>query len=569
MATITFNTPVTAYTGSDSLNPIGCALDGATVILAYNDPLDVITLKLYTIAGTTPTLADTYTEARTNDLIGLASIRRLSATRFIVSYREIAGGGLGFYVAAYQITGGVIAKIGTERLLFVSGGTPYYGPLFAVLSETRFIAAWTNGTTSPDASHTVEGVVCNLSGKTITAGATVIIDTGDFFLDGIAETDATTAGIIYRPDGAANAYIRSLYNISSSTFTVSAATTITGTNITHYSPIYKELGRLIAFQAITSSNDINLQAFAISGATITAGTRVSFDTNDEAGLIAYAGPQGLILRANEGITFNSAAGTSVITDNADDTAGPAGTYKALSYLANDDYIFIYTTATPDLRIAVITTSPAAPAVAEVRALSISAGTAALTFFYNTIWRAGTLYLQKRYLASAALVSETSLGTATMADVNAYTYIAYCKALDDNTVYVYGNMSAPAGLAAGDYAIIKTTNGATSFSSITSGWGGDYCAALTITNAGTMHAIRQSSSTFVNMYQGDTLAIVPNPPALENITNGAFFAAHDLQLLAADSAANGDIFTLTPNYTAPQTITGTHPVTAGVARIIKV
>ena len=133
------------------------------------------------------------------------------------------------------------------------------------------------------------------------------------------------------------------------------------------------------------------------------------------------------------------------------------------------------------------------------------------------------------------------------------------------------MNAPAGLAAGTYAIIKTTNGGTSWSSITSAWGNDWAECLTVNTAGTMHVIRiaQATGLFSVAYQGDTLATMPNPPALSDINHGAMFAALDGALYAGDSVASGEIDQLLPPYTRRTDVTSDHPTTVGIARIIKV
>jgi hypothetical protein len=245
-------------------------------------------------------------------------------------------------------------------------------------------------------------------------------------------------------------------------------------------------------------------------------------------------------------------------------------------LGGDVYFGVYRyfsgPSTFELR-AVIITAATAPAVAEVRALSISTAPAATTFFWMTLWRAGTLYAQKRYLSSGKLASETSLGAATMAEVDANTYIARITAHSDTVAYAFGRMNAPAGLAAGTYAIIKTTDGGSTWSSITSGWGNDWAECLTVNTAGTMHVIRiaQSTGLFSAAYQGDTLATMPNPPALTDINHGAMFAALDGALYAGNSTGGLtiEIYQLLPPYTRRTNIASDHPTTVGIARIIKV
>lgn len=103
-----------------------------------------------------------------------------------------------------------------------------------------------------------------------------------------------------------------------------------------------------------------------------------------------------------------------------------------------------------------------------------------SILWLTIWRDGTLYLQKWNTVDMTLTSTTNLGAATLGEINANTYIARVASVpgDNDAVYVYGRMVDPAGLT-GTYHVIKSTNGGTSFSSVENSWGTNFCVDLEV------------------------------------------------------------------------------------------
>lgn len=113
-----------------------------------------------------------------------------------------------------------------------------------------------------------------------------------------------------------------------------------------------------------------------------------------------------------------------------------------------------------------------------------------TIVWVTIWKAGTLYLQK-WNVSAMTFTETSLGSATEAQMEDRTYTAapFAPLGDADQVYVYGRMDAPAGLT-GDQHVIKSANSGSSFSSIENGWSDDRCAAFWADDSDNLYAVRE-------------------------------------------------------------------------------
>lgn len=129
----------------------------------------------------------------------------------------------------------------------------------------------------------------------------------------------------------------------------------------------------------------------------------------------------------------------------------------------------------------------------------------ITAFIDT-----TLYLIKCLTADLSYVAKYSLGSATISQVLAKTYIAYPRTppFDKNYCAVYGRMQNPQSLANPAH-IIKTTDGGSSFSLVESGWGSDHCGALEIDQEEGgrrwYQCVRNSSSAVPKFYRGQDAA----------------------------------------------------------------
>ena len=119
-----------------------------------------------------------------------------------------------------------------------------------------------------------------------------------------------------------------------------------------------------------------------------------------------------------------------------------------------------------------------------------------------------LLLFKVTTSDLSIVSKTLLGACTEGELDAKTHVAYphCGSFETGLVYVYGNMIAPAGLS-GTCHVIKTEDSGTSFSTLESGWGSDYCSVFAVSAADSVgnrnrRAIR-STATSAKFYKGVT------------------------------------------------------------------
>lgn len=95
----------------------------------------------------------------------------------------------------------------------------------------------------------------------------------------------------------------------------------------------------------------------------------------------------------------------------------------------------------------------------------------------TVFRDDNLYLQK-WTISAMTFTETDLGAATTAEMEAETYTAapFAPFGDANLVFVYGRMADPAGLT-GAHHVVKSTDGASTWANVENGWSTDRCLSF--------------------------------------------------------------------------------------------
>jgi hypothetical protein len=104
-----------------------------------------------------------------------------------------------------------------------------------------------------------------------------------------------------------------------------------------------------------------------------------------------------------------------------------------------------------------------------------------TYLLVTTWEDGdTQQLLVFEAATLDFVDKIALGTVTLAEFDAKTYVAYPQTVldDDNLWFVYGRMNAPQGLANPEH-IIKTANAGTAWASVANGFGAKHVATLSV------------------------------------------------------------------------------------------
>lgn len=110
-----------------------------------------------------------------------------------------------------------------------------------------------------------------------------------------------------------------------------------------------------------------------------------------------------------------------------------------------------------------------------------------SILYLTTWESGAIKLRKYGVTGTGLTlsSTSTLATGTtvdnVLDKEAIAY-PYTPLGDKNSLYIYGRLTNPSGLS-GTIAIMKSTNGGSSYASVINNWGTDHCGALAVSRAG--------------------------------------------------------------------------------------
>lgn len=164
------------------------------------------------------------------------------------------------------------------------------------------------------------------------------------------------------------------------------------------------------------------------------------------------------------------------------TGEVGGLWRAWLLLAEDDFLTVSYTTLYEV------------GNTETRLISIAEDGEDGSLLWLTCWRDDELWLEKWNADTMTREAAESLGAATLAELDANTYVARVAAVpgDKDSVYVYGRMAAPGGLA-GTQHVIRSANGGTSFESIEAGWTTDICVALEVvkvSGSNTVYALRQ-------------------------------------------------------------------------------
>lgn len=121
----------------------------------------------------------------------------------------------------------------------------------------------------------------------------------------------------------------------------------------------------------------------------------------------------------------------------------------------------------------------------------------------------TLELMEIQMGSRVIAQRIDLGSTTVAQVLAQTYLAYpfIPFGYEDTVYVYGRMNDPESLGSPAH-VIRTINAGAAFTLIEDGWGVDHCGALILTTSNYLYAIR-NRGTQAKLYKdnADNILVV--------------------------------------------------------------
>lgn len=125
-----------------------------------------------------------------------------------------------------------------------------------------------------------------------------------------------------------------------------------------------------------------------------------------------------------------------------------------------------------------------------------------SILYLTTWESGAIKLRKYGVtgtgltlsSTATLVTGTTIDNVLDKEAIAYPYTPLGN---KSLLYIYGRLTNPSGLT-GDIAIMKSTNGGSSYAIVIANWGSDHCGALAVSRAGdtglrALWAVKQGSS----------------------------------------------------------------------------
>jgi hypothetical protein len=195
-------------------------------------------------------------------------------------------------------------------------------------------------------------------------------------------------------------------------------------------------------------------------------------------------------------------------------------------------------------------------------LSIGKGTG--TNAYITFCNNSDLRLQRINIASGVTIEDISLGSATIAEVDAGTWVAYPETVQgasDAVCLVHGRMDDPLG--SGTVHVLITIDGGASGTVIESGWGTAICSAVMVDTTGIIYAFKDTP-TGSELYAGLT-SLVHISDLILRLNPGAAIVTIDFYIIIAGRAASGGkiVMYATVPFTTWIDVTDDHPVDGNV------
>ena len=527
-------------------------LDDSTIVAVYDNGTN-LAAKVGSVSGTTISWGTAQTSTRSFSVDQVDDVVYLSSTTFCVIFR-MTDESSDTYAACGTISGSSVTWGTTDTVLVTSGGASacrLTATTIAVARPSDFVVGSVSGTGAtlavslntptsvpaalgtPEDIHALSGtsfvsvgkngtdslaVACTISGTTITAGSAVDLDGGN----GIT---------VSRVVGLSGTSFVSVMRRTDGTTIQANVSTVSGTTITAGTATVIETGTAISASefdiAYLSSTEFAL-AF-MDGSTLTVN---SFDSSYTAGTEA----------------------TKTVTSSNDVKidSSPTSQNLAVAYLDND--------GTPNNTASIITGSGGT--TYQLKGQGIAVDKSGL-YYYLTAWLTGdTLEFLVIDSSDDSLAAQTSLGSATLAQVDAKTYSAFPYTPYDFSIdcYVFGRMNAPTGLAGNQHVISSDTSGV--LSSVISAWSSDYAGAI-IDNGETLWSIRCGASSSQLYADGVLASALPfgsrgvNPHAI------AYDYLQTTLYTAADSGASVMIAKSVSPFSTWDDITYAHGTSGGV------
>ena len=534
-------------------------LDDSTIIVNYVNGTD-ISAKVGSVSGDVITWGSAQTSTRsTGDVATVGNVFRLSDTTFVSVFEITDGENFDFYCACGTISGTSVTWGTTDTLLdvdtvaacrltntsiaiarefnddFVIGSISGSGTNLAVslntptsapaglfgsvrgitaLSSTAFVAVSING-------GEARVIACTVSGTTITAGTIVGNVEGVVTAAGADIVALSSTSFVAVMSIAGTAVRANVCTVSGTTITLGTATQIqTATSITA-----SELS--VAFVSSTE--------FAIvfmDGSTVTVNT---YDTS---------------YNANSETTTTGAASNSVKIDSS-----PTSQNLAINYIDTGS----------NGTASVITGSGAQ--TYQLKGQGIDIDKVGL-YYYMTFWVTGdTLELLVIDESDDSIVAQTSLGSATLAQVDAKTYSSFPYTPLDFSVdcYLFGRMNTPSGLSSNEHVItVDSSDG--SLTSVISAWSTDYAGAMI--DDGETAWIARCDGTNVQLYNGSgtVLSTMPFTSQAVNPHGLTYDYLQTTIYAAADTGASVMVVKSTSPFSTWIDITYAHGTSGGVKAI---
>lgn len=350
-----------------------------------------------------------------------------------------------------------------------------------------------------------------------------------------------------------------------------SSTNLTRTGIVNYA--WGFLGNFMGggnLSYVAGLNLSNLGVWSIGTPVSFAGAAIGNGAG-QLGLTAAGGNNILVSHADWTVEEGTVSNTTVVASGVTYTWGFNGSGAEIGAIGrlNDTIIIGSYPETPPGIIRATLATATVDSDLEFRALGIEVDKFTSLSALITGWRGGVneLSLVGYDLLDLSNIGEVSLGSATETEVNTQTLIAYpfSPFNTDGALYVYGRMSAPAGLG-GLQHVISSLDGFT-FSSEINNWGtdragsmvadGDDILALRILGGGTVK-IYNIATGVISTLLFDNQGVNPHGTAIDEFQG--------ILYVAADTGGSVMILRSVFPYTAWVDITFAHGTVDGVNAI---
>lgn len=490
---------------------------------------------------------------------------RLSDTRIVAAALENDGNTI--ISAIYTVSGTTLTKTSETVAVSFAVGTPSYMAI-EPLDSTHFVLAYSKNAASSDNGM---AKVCeiNAAGTTQTYGSEVSFNTGATAYITLASKTASSVDVYFRDEADSNKLKSRLGSITGTAISFSTEHVVVNNACSFISAVVVDsTTAVITYADGNDSSNCYARVVQNSGVSIVVGTAVEVLNAAISGSSIDANGTSLLIGHRSGtntlkVTEASISGTTITL--GDETAAPdVGGFLEVGFMTGSVIVALYydDDDSDKTKVALGTLINY-----NLKALGMSVGKGGL-YLYVTFLDVGTSELALRVyeLPALTLIDDLSLGSATLAEVDAKTYVAYPLSTweGDDIVYVYGRMNAPQALANPSH-IIKSVDAALTFSAVETGWGSNYAGALLADFDSTIFAIRNTGSG-AKLYTGTSSLSLKSSLSFPAGVNPRAFVYHWLSgtlYCAADSGQSTMVILSQPPYLNFVDITYSHPTSNGI------